>query len=85
MDKLWIVNYITNEIVSPAVNLCFAIKDSMPGSKLIIGYIKNSYQNDPFRILLEGLLVFFAIKYYFHKKYKPNTVEIKLTEKVNLY
>ena len=54
----------------------------IPGSNLVIDYIKSSYQNDPFRIVLEALLLFFAIKYITSKKYKPNSNDIKLTEKV---
>ncbi|KAI8379510.1 pyridoxal phosphate-dependent transferase [Radiomyces spectabilis] len=54
---------------------------SIPGSHLVISYIKNSYQHDPFRIVLELFLVFFALKYMLSKKYKPHDNAVKLTEK----
>lgn len=55
---------------------------SIPGSNLAISYLKNAYQNDPFRVALELFLVFFAIKYMLSRKYKPNDNNVILTEKV---
>ena len=46
-------------------------------------YVRSSYRNDPFRILLElGLVVFFCA-YVLHKKYRPGTVSgaARLTRK----
>ncbi|RKP04710.1 pyridoxal phosphate-dependent transferase, partial [Thamnocephalis sphaerospora] len=37
--------------------------EHVPGSAVVLRYVRNSYQNDPFRILLELFLVFFAIRY----------------------
>ncbi|ORE05149.1 PLP-dependent transferase [Rhizopus microsporus var. microsporus] len=54
---------------------------SIPGSNLAISYLKNAYQNDPFRVALELFLVFFAIKYMLSRKYKPNDNNVILTEK----
>lgn len=34
----------------------------IPGSPIIIRYIESSYQNDPYRSLLEVLLVAFAVR-----------------------
>lgn len=34
----------------------------VPGSPIVIRYIKSSYQNDPYRSLLEVLLVAFALR-----------------------
>ena len=56
--------------------------DIIPGSQFIKDYIKRSYQNDPFRVALEALLLFFAIKYMTNKKYQLNSNYVKLTEKV---
>ena len=56
---------------------------SIPGSNVVTRYIQSSYQNDPFRVALEALLVFFAIKYLLTKKYRPNDNTVKLTEKVS--
>lgn len=56
--------------------------DIIPGSSLIKDYVKRSYQNDPFRVALEALLLFFALKYLTNKKYQLNSNFVKLTEKV---
>ena len=56
--------------------------DVIPGSQFIKDYIKRSYQNDPFRVALEALLLFFAIKYMTTKKYQLNSNYVKLTAKV---
>ncbi|CAG8474045.1 17781_t:CDS:10 [Rhizophagus irregularis] len=50
----------------------------IPGSGILLKYIKNSHQNDPFRTILELLLVFFAIIYLFTKKYRTDNL-IELT------
>ena len=55
--------------------------DTVPGSAIIYKYIKQSYQNDPIRSLLELILVIFLIYYYNHRKYKPGFQEVKLTPK----
>lgn len=49
---------------------------------LILNYIKSSYQNDPFRVFLEGFLFLFAVWYLGTRAYKPNTEVIKLSTKV---
>jgi hypothetical protein len=56
----------------------------VPGADVIVHYIQNSYQNDPFRVVLELILVIFAVKYVLAKKYKPDAREVPLTEKVRL-
>ncbi|KAK3848174.1 MAG: serine palmitoyltransferase [Linnemannia gamsii] len=55
--------------------------EAIPGSEIIINYIKNSYQNDPFRVVLELGLAVFAVKYMLSKKYRIDPSHIKLTEK----
>jgi hypothetical protein len=55
----------------------------VPGASVIVRYIQKSYQNDPFRIVLELLLVVFAFKYLFSKTYRPDTNEVKLSQKVD--
>ncbi|KAK9765895.1 serine palmitoyltransferase component, variant 2 [Basidiobolus ranarum] len=52
----------------------------LPGSSFLLRYIKNSYQNDPFRVVLELFLVFFAIKYLLSKKYNIENNDVQLTE-----
>jgi serine palmitoyltransferase len=62
-------------------NLYQYCHDNIPGASVVLRYIKNSYQNDPFRIALELFLIVFAFKYLFSKTYKPDTKEVQLTEK----
>lgn len=64
-----------------AVNL-YDNADIIPGSAIVKDYIKRSYQNDPFRVALEALLLFFAIKYATSKKYQINSNYVKLAKKV---
>ena len=64
-------------VLSWLVNLFYWL----PGSDLIVRYVQSSYQHDPFRVVLEALLVFFALKYVLSKKYKPNENPIEFTEK----
>ena len=48
--------------------------------QLIIDYVKRSYQHDPFRIVLEGFLVAFALWYLRTRAYRPDDSKaIKLT------
>ncbi|RUO95341.1 serine palmitoyltransferase, partial [Jimgerdemannia flammicorona] len=54
---------------------------SIPGSAGVLRYIKTSYQDDPFRVVLELILVFFAIQYMSAKKYKIDDNAVKLTSK----
>jgi serine palmitoyltransferase len=53
----------------------------LPLGSVIIKYIQNSYQNDPFRIILEAMLAIFTFKYLFKKPYSKNGDDIALTEK----
>ncbi|KAF9186001.1 serine palmitoyltransferase component [Haplosporangium sp. Z 767] len=55
--------------------------EAVPGSAIAINYIKNSYQNDPFRVVLELGLAIFAVKYMLSKKYRIDHTHIQLTEK----
>jgi serine palmitoyltransferase len=71
--------------INSTVNNLYEFILSIPGSHMVINYIKTSYHNDPFRIALELLLVFFALKYMFSKKYKPHDNAVKLTRKVSLF
>ncbi|KAI3640762.1 hypothetical protein MIR68_001640 [Amoeboaphelidium protococcarum] len=54
----------------------------IPLAPLALRYVKNSYQNDPFRIILEVMLIIFAIHYMLKKRYYPDkSSEVQLTEK----
>ncbi|KAI9594108.1 serine palmitoyltransferase [Syncephalis fuscata] len=53
----------------------------IPGSNIVFRYIRNSYQNDPVRIILELFLVFFAIRYMVQTSYSINHKTIELSDK----
>ncbi|KAG2185030.1 hypothetical protein INT43_000943 [Umbelopsis isabellina] len=67
--------------INSTVNSVYELVALIPGSDIILNYLKESYQHDPFRVLLELFLVFFAIKYMLAKRYKPNDNSVKLTNK----
>lgn len=48
----------------------------IPGGSIVLRYIKSSYQNDPFRSLLEFCLVIFALSYFLSSKKKENKSEL---------
>jgi serine palmitoyltransferase len=48
--------------LSALINLLSTAFHKIPGSPIIIRYIRSSYQNDPWRSLLEVLLVAFALR-----------------------
>lgn len=68
--------------INSTVNSVYELVALIPGSDIIMNYLKESYQHDPFRVVLELFLVFFAIKYMLAKRYKPNDNSVKLTNKV---
>ncbi|KAF2459575.1 pyridoxal phosphate-dependent transferase, partial [Lineolata rhizophorae] len=53
----------------------------VPGSAIVLRYIKSSYQNDPMRSVVELLLFLFALRYMLAPKYSTQKPDrIKLTE-----
>lgn len=66
-----------------AASLINAVQEQLPKDNFIIQYIKNSYKNDPYRVVIELLLFFFAMKYIL--KSKTRVSENELTPKVNYY
>ncbi|KAJ1977608.1 serine palmitoyltransferase component [Dimargaris xerosporica] len=52
----------------------------IPGSPIVLRYIKNSYQNDPFRVVLEVFLLLFVVWYLLEKRYRIDHHEIQLTK-----
>lgn len=73
----------TTLLITDALNVIgsFALQKLLliPGMPTIMAYIQSSYQNDPFRVGLEALLVFFTIKYLWSA---PKTTKFELSEKV---
>lgn len=55
----------------------------MPGSAIILRYIKSSYQNDPVRSAIELFLFLFAVRYMLSPSYSQQK-KVKLTEEVRL-
>ena len=49
-------------ILSSSLTSLVSTVNRIPGSPIVIRYIKSSYQNDPYRSLLEVLLVAFALR-----------------------
>lgn len=60
----------------------------IPGSDILIRYVKSSHQNDPFRTLLELSLVFFIIRTWRQSRTRGDVGSgksfVKLTEKVSM-
>ncbi|KAF7512680.1 hypothetical protein GJ744_000247 [Endocarpon pusillum] len=54
----------------------------LPGSAILLRYIRSSYQNDPIRSAVELFLVLFAVRYLLAPKYstKPNYVTLSEEE-----
>ncbi|KAI9138811.1 pyridoxal phosphate-dependent transferase [Paraphysoderma sedebokerense] len=69
------------DYITIAYGKASSFSSSVPGSAIFFRYIKNSYQNDPFRVILELLLVFFALKYLLSQRYSPGNNDVTLTKK----
>lgn len=55
----------------------------MPGSAIILRYIKSSYQNDPVRSAIELFLFLFAVRYLLAPTYSTKkSGVVKLSEEV---
>lgn len=55
----------------------------VPGSAVLIRYVRSSYQNDPVRSAIELILVIFFIRYILSPSYSTDKQNfIKLTEDV---
>jgi serine palmitoyltransferase len=68
-------------VVSQAYSAAAIVSSKIPGSDLFYRYCVSSYQNDPFRLFLEVLLIIFMIWYFVAKRYSPSSNEVILTEK----
>ena len=55
----------------------------VPGSSIILRYIKSSYQDDPVRSVIELFLCLFAVRYLLAPAYSTQKKSyVKLTEEV---
>ncbi len=57
---------------------------SIPGSPILIRYVKSSYQNDPVRSGIELFLCLFAIRYLLAPSYSTQKNKVVLSEEVLL-
>lgn len=59
---------------------------AIPGSDIVVRYIKSSYQNDPVRSVFELLLALFAIRYLLARSYPAQRERgyVKFSEEVSL-
>ena len=55
----------------------------LPGSAIVLRYIRSSYQNDPLRSVVELFLVLFAIRYLLAAKYSTKPNRVVLSEEVD--
>ena len=56
----------------------------LPGSAIVLRYIKSSYQDDPIRSVIELFLLLFALRYLFTPSYSAQKNDnVKLTEQVS--
>lgn len=55
----------------------------VPGSAILLRYVKSSYQNDPIRSAVELFLFLFAVRYLLAPKYSTHKKSyVKLSEEV---
>lgn len=56
----------------------------LPGSAVLVRYVRSSYQNDPVRSAIELVLVIFFIRYLLSPSYSTSKQNfVQLTEKVH--
>lgn len=74
--------------ITAIINLLTEIFHRIPGSPILTRYIKSSYQNDPWRSLLEVLLLAFAVRTILKGRTRGDGQSknfIKFSEKVYIY
>lgn len=57
----------------------------LPGSAIVVRYVKSSYQNDPIRSVVELLLFLFAVRYLLAPRYSTKEKALQLTNEVGLW
>ena len=55
----------------------------LPGSAILLRYVRSSYQHDPVRSAVELFLVLFAIRYLLAPKYSTKPHYVTLSEEVS--
>ncbi|KAG5460083.1 MAG: pyridoxal phosphate-dependent transferase, partial [Olpidium bornovanus] len=70
------------DVLNTTLEVTAAACEQVPGSAIFWRYVQRSYQNDPFRVGLELLLLCFGIAYLFHRKTHPDEgTMVKLSDK----
>ena len=59
-----------------------ALGARIPGSSVVLRYIRSSYQDDPVRSAIELLLCLFAVRYLLAPSYSTDKRVVKLSEEV---
>ena len=72
----------TQRLLSEYVHELASLFHRIPGSAIVLRYIKSSYQNDPVRSAVELFLFLFAVRYLLASKYstKPGVVQLSEDE-----
>lgn len=68
------------EFLTTALNTATAAFQKLPGSAVIVRYVRSSYQNDPIRSAIELILVLFFIRYLLSPSYstqKQNFIQLR--------
>lgn len=72
----------THVYISSLLNSTSEQFHRIPGSAIFLRYVQSSYQNDPFRSVVELFLVLFAIRYLLAPKYSTRGGQVKLSDEV---
>jgi serine palmitoyltransferase len=68
------------DAMSSYLSSCADAFQKIPGSAILLRYIRSSYQNDPVRSLVELGLLIFAIRYLLSPKYATRKARMELTD-----
>ena len=69
-------------LVNSTVNEASTQFRRVPGSAIVLRYVRNSYQNDPIRSVVELCLFLFAVHYLLAPRYSTGKKSVDLTEEV---
>jgi 1,3-beta-glucan synthase len=74
------------QFVMRSINEITSRFQKVPGSAMLIRYIRSSYQDDPVRSAIELILVIFFIRYLLAPSYSTKESNfVKLTEEVGVF
>jgi hypothetical protein len=76
------VQEVQNVVIGYANELAVQFQ-KIPGSAILLRYIRSSYQNDPVRSAVEAFLFLFVVRYLLSPKYSTKKEKnVKLSEEV---